>query len=340
MSADTARLTPLATTRVEDFPADLAWAPDSSGLVVAGGEGGLYRVARDGAATLFGRHDPGIMAVAWQPAGTWLATTGQDGSLRLWDMAGGEAQSRIVHRGTHWPAGLAWRNDGQRLACGVARDLHVIDAAGEPQLKLAHPAPVSHLAWRGRDEIIAAGHGTLFVDRTDRGGSVEQFALEGSPLTLALSPDGKVVANGLADGTVAFRYLNSRKRSRMSGYEGKVEQTVWSTNSRLLATSSSGSSSIVAWDFGGRGPEGSEPLQLEGHEERIESLAWQCGGVHLASVGRDWRVVLWRPGPGRRKPLDTQLLDGPAVLARWSPDGQRLAVALADGAVRTYTLTA
>ncbi len=56
--------------------------------------------------------------------------------------------------------------------------------------------------------------------------------VEGTPLTLALSPDLKVAANGLADGTINFRYINNRKRSRMSGYEGKVDQTSWSSNSR------------------------------------------------------------------------------------------------------------
>ena len=65
--------------------------------------------------------------------------------------------------------------------------------------------------WRGRNELIAAGNGALFVDNVD-GGVVEQFVLEGTPQTLALSPDLKVVANGLADGSINFRNLNSRKR--------------------------------------------------------------------------------------------------------------------------------
>jgi WD40 repeat protein len=167
---------------------------------------------------------------------------------------------------------------------------------------------------------------------------VEQFVLEGTPLTLALSPDMKIAASGLADGTVNFRYLNNRKRSRMSGYEGKVEQTAWSANSRYLATASSGASSIVVWDFGGKGPEGSEPLQLNAHEERIESLAWQASGAMLASAGRDWRVVLWRPAPNSRAALDIQLLDGPACGACWSPDGRHLAVVQASGRIRIFQL--
>jgi Tol biopolymer transport system component len=58
----------------------------------------------------------------------------------------------------------------------------------------------------------------------------------------------------------------------------------------------------------------------------------------LATAGKDWRLVLWKPGPGSRKPLDIQLLDGPAGVIGWSPDGKRLAVAQTSGAVRIVSL--
>jgi WD40 repeat protein len=188
--------------------------------------------------------------------------------------------------------------------------------------------------------LVAVGIGALFLDRIDGGGQVQQFALEGTPLTLSLSPDMKIAANGLADGTVNFRYLNLNRRSRMSGYEGKVDQTTWSANSRLLATASSGAGSIVVWDFGGKGPEGSGPLQLQAHDERIDALAWQPGGPHLVSAARDWKLVLWKPGPGSKRPLDAQRLQDNPALARWSPDGKWLAVAEVGGRVWSYRLNA
>jgi len=124
----------------------------------------------------------------------------------------------------------------------------------------------------------------------------------------------------------------------MSGYEGKVHATAWSANSRYLATASTGATGIVVWDFSGRGPEGSEPLQLQAHEERIESLAWQGIGPLLASAGRDWRVVLWKPGAASRAAQDIQLLDGPAGMTCWSPDGKRLAVSQPSGKLRIFSL--
>jgi WD40 repeat protein len=155
---------------------------------------------------------------------------------------------------------------------------------------------------------------------------------------MALSPDLKIVANGLSDGTINFRYLNLRKRSRMSGYEGKVAPLAWSANSRYLASASTGASSVVVWDFGGKGPEGSEPQQYAAHDQRIESLAWQPRGVLLASAGRDCRAALWRTGQQNRKPLDVQLLDGPAGMMCWSPDGKWLAVSQESGTIRFFSL--
>jgi len=339
MSPQNARLAAVATAAVEDFPVAMAWAPDGRSLVVGGGEGRLCLVGIDGTVQQLGEHAPGVLELAWQPKGAMLASSGQDGAVRLWQTADPQGGSRVLQQSMRWPAGLAWRADGKQLAFASGKDLLLFDADGQLSRTLAgHGAALSHVLWRGRDALLAAGNGALFVDRVDNG-EIEQLVLEGTPLTLALSPDLKIAANGLADGTVNFRYLNSRKRSRMSGYAGKVDQTAWSANSRWLATASTGASSIVVWDFSGKGPEGSEPLQLEAHEERISSLVCQSNGPLLASAGRDWRVALWRPGPGSRTALDIQLLDGPAALAAFSPDGRVLAVAQTSGKLRFFAVS-
>lgn len=340
MSLPAQRLAAGASAAVEDFPVAMEWAADGSQVVIGGGEGRIFGVTPEkGLATLLGEHAPGVLQLAWQPRGTRFVSSGQDGGVRLWDGAGG-GPAQVVHRSTRWPAGLACRADGMQFAFASGKDVLIRDSAGGPLRTIAgHGTPLSQLLWRGRDEIIAAGNGVLCVDRVDTG-EITEYELEGVPATLALSPDLKVAASGLTDGTINFRYLNSRKRSRMSGYEGKVEQTAWSANSRYLATASSGAAGIVVWDFAGKGPEGSEPLQLTLHEDRIEALAWQPAGPLLASTGRDWRVVLWRPGPGSRQALDIQLLDGPAGMMCWSPDGRLLAVAQTSGRIRFFSLSA
>ncbi len=327
----------MATAGVEDFPVDLAWSADSTSFVVAGGEGSLTKIScKDGVQADFGRHDPGALAVAVAAArGGEVITTGQDGTVKLWSPDG---QAKTVHRGTAWPVSPVWRADGLHWAIAVGKEIRIHAAGGALSRVIpGHSATLSQLCWRGQDELLAVGHNALFVANVNSGES-KTFVLEGTPQTLALSPDKKIAATGLADGTINFRYLNNQKRSRMSGYEGKVDQTAWSANSRFLATSATGSSTIVIWDFSSKGPEGSAPQEWNGHEGRIACLAAAPDSPWLASVGKDCRLMLWRMTPGTRAAVDVLLLESAAELARWSPDGKSLAVATENGRIRTYSL--
>ena len=344
MSRSTATLSAGAQVLLDDYPADLCWSPDGRYVVVAGGEGHLQRVSAEDASVLaLGSHEPGLLAVSWQPGGKVLATSGQDGSVRLWDgLATTTTEGRVVHRGMAWPLGLSFDPRGKRLAFAVGRTVHLLDVEGTPVGTLGpHAVQLSQLAWRNADELLVAGNGALFTDRISPELRSTQHLLDGGPLVLVISADGRIAATGQQDGQVNFRFLATQKRSRMSGYDGKVTQATWSANSRWLATAATGSGEIVVWDFSGKGPEGTEPLQLKAHQERVESLAFAPVGPWLASGGRDWRLGLWRPGPsqhGADEPVDMHLLDGPVGLLRWSRDGRRLAVAQADGRLRFYSL--
>lgn len=348
MTGPAAVLTPGASAQLDDYPIDLAWSADGRHLLVAGGEGRLHRVESANAAVLLlGVQEPGLLSAVWQPGGRLVATAGQDGTVRIWEaMADAASSGRVVHRGRHWPMGLAFEPRGKAVAFASGREVRVIGADGAVMHSLeGHDCNLTHLAWRNTGELLVAGNGALFIDRLEPEPSIIRHGLDGAPLTLAISPDGRIAATGMQDGTVMFRILTAQKKSRMSGYDGKVIQTAWSANSRYLATAASGNNVIIVWDFGGKGPEGSDPLQLQSHSDRIESLAFQPAGPYLASGSRDWRVVLWRPGPAGRgaaavTPIDVQLLDGPVSLLRWSRDGRQLAVAQASGRVQFFGLKA
>ena len=345
MNAAAAALTAGPQVLLDDFPVDLAWSPDGRHVLVAGGEGRLHRVATDDAnATLRGEQAPGLLSVAWQPGGKVVATAGQDGAVRLWDALSDDA-GRVLHRGLQWPAGLGFEPKGKALAFATGKLLRVFGSDGTALAELGgHDTTLAQVAWRSSQELVASGNVALFVDRIAPDTQIVRHTLDGAPLSLAVSPDGRIAANGLQDGMVGFRYLIAQKRSRMSGYDGKVPHVAWSANSRYLATAATGVHELIVWDFSGKGPEGSEPMTLRAHTDRIESIAYAPAGAWLASGGRDGRLVLWRPGPAARgavtdQPFDIQTLDAPIALLRWSRDGQRLAVAQADGRLRFYALS-
>jgi WD40 repeat protein len=346
LSAPVAKLVPGAVAGLADYPVDAAWTTDGR-LLVGGGEGDLSIVdSSSGELRSIGRHEPGVLSVAVLADDVGAISTGQDGSVRRWAPGdGSEGKGTLVHRGMGWPQSLCLSQDRRAFAFAQGRSIRVHDSQGA-LLRVFDDIGrgASLLAWRGRlNEIAAAGQTQAWLCEIGDG-KVTQIDLEGGPVTLAYSPDGRILATGLQDGVVSFRYVATQKKSRMSGYDGKVTHTAWSANSRYLATASSGASTVVIWDFGGKGPEGSTPQQLGTHTDRIEALAFQPNGKLLATAGRDWRLALWHPGPQYRaaadgslpQAMDVLLLKEAPVLLRWSPDGSKLAALQAGGAVAFY----
>lgn len=346
MSPPASRLVAGASATLADYPVDAAWTAKGE-LLVGGGEGDLTLVeASSGATRTIGRHDPGVLNVAVVAGDVAVISSGQDGSVRRWAPGdGSDGKGTILHRDKGWPQSLSVSHDGRAVAWAQGRSVRVHDAAGAP-LRVFEDLgrSASLLAWRGRmNELAAAGQTHAWLCEIANG-KVMELDLEGGPVTLAYSPDGRILVAGLQDGVVSFRYVATQKKSRMSGYEGKVTHTAWSANSRYLASAASGASTIVVWDFGGKGPEGSTPLQLGTHTDRIEALAFQPGGKLLATAGRDGRLALWHPGPQYRQAsdgtlpqaMDVHLLKGTPALLRWSTDGTRLAVVQTDGRVDFY----
>lgn len=326
----------------DDYPVDLAWLSPQR-LVVGGGEGRLAAIdAGTGELQALGEHAPGLLRLAPLAAGAFV-TTGQDGSVRRWAADGAV---RTLHRGTSWVEALAVAGDGARFAFAAGKTLQVHAADGELMRSFhALPRAPSLAAWRGRFAEVALAAGTqAWLCELDSG-RVTQIDLEGGAVTLAFSPDGRVLATGLQDGVVSFRNVATQKKSRMSGYDGKVTHTSWSANGRYLATAASGASTTVVWDFSGKGPEGSTPLQLGTHTDRLEAVEFQPGDKALATAARDGRLALWWPSPAYRvtregaplpQALDVQSIDGVPALLRWSPDGRRIALACTDGRIALF----
>jgi len=342
----TAVLNERAAVSLETYVVDMAWSPDGAALAVAGGEGAVMLVegiAEKPRHRVLGEHTMGAIAVAWKPGGSVLASSGQDSTVVVWDAAaapGGESAVRARLRpGSAWTDHIAWSPDGNLLATATGKVLSLWDEKGE-RVHQSEPLPstIAALAWdrTGRD-VATAVQGGVFVHRIEPPRfSVRRYTWPAACLTAAYSPNGRVLATGTQDGTVHFWNLATGKDSQMRGYANKVTLTEWSANSRYLATAAG--NDVVVWDFGGKGPEGTQPLELQGHTERVTALAFQSNGVCLASAGRDWRISLWQPGK-ERVAVDAHLTSGEITALRWSLDGRVLAAGDAKGTVRLYELT-
>ena len=335
-------LEPRASAQFEDYVVDLAWSSDGGQLAVAGGEG---KVALADAApdkfslNLIGEHLLGALALAWQPRARRFATAGQDGAVALWDAAAARELKR-------WkPAmgavqALAYAPNGEQLATAAGKSVTLWSAEGE-KIHAFAPAASTAVALafdKPGTDIGVALNGEIAVHRVEKSRyETRRYKWPSACLTVNFSGNGRFLASGMADGTLHFWNRSTGKDSQMRGYDGKVQLVAWGDNSKYLASCTG--NELVLWDFSGRGPEGTKPVVLSGHTDRVESLAWQPGGEHLVSGGRDWRLTLWRPGKAR-EPIDVQMTDAEISALRWAPDGKHLAVGEKQGRVTLFEVVA
>jgi WD40 repeat protein len=334
-------LEPRGTLSFDDYVADCAWSPDGMQLAVAGGEGkiGVAAVSDTFALRSIGTHLLGTLAVAWQPRAQCFATSGQDGGIALWDAAAGTQLKRWKPAVAATQA-LAWSPDGQVLATAAGKVVSLWSASGDKVHAFAPAASTAvALAFdRPGSDIGVALNGEIAVHRVEKSRyETRRYKWPAACLTVNFSGNGRFLASGMADGSLHFWNRSTGKDSQMRGYDGKVQLVGWSDNSRYLA--SSAGNDVVLWDFSGRGPEGTKPIVLSGHTDRVESFHWQPGGEHLATGGRDWRLSLWRPAKAGQ-PVDVQMVDAEISAVRWSPDGKRLAVGEKQGRLTIFDLVA
>jgi WD40 repeat protein len=208
--------------------------------------------------------------------------------------------------------------------------VHAFAAASSTAVALAFDKP-------GTDLGVAL-NGEIAVHRIEKSRyETRRYKWPAPCLTVNFSGNGRFLASGMADGSLHFWNRSTGKDSQMRGYDGRVQLVGWSDNSRYLATSAG--NEVVLWDFSGRGPEGTRPVVLNGHTERVDCFAWQPGGEHLVSGGRDWRLNLWRPGKSAQA-IDVQMTDSEISVVRWSADGKRVAVGEKQGRVSIFDLVA
>jgi WD40 repeat protein len=340
MSARGSRLERRLRLDLGDFPVDAAWSPDGAQLLLALGEGGLALIdlkAAEPASAEIGRHAGGTLAVSWQPAGPLFATSGQDGRVLLWD-ARTRASRELLQREL-WTEHLAFAGNGKWLAAASGRELKVFDSQGAERASFAdHPGVINAIAWRPKPVNIAAlSQGGARVHSIEPAVQTLELDWSAACLTASWSPDGRILASGLQENAVHYWNLATQKQSEMKGYAGKVTLTSFGANNRQLATAAG--DLIVVWNVGGEGPEGTAPLQLKSHSERITQLAFQPEGACLVSGARDRRILLWQPALGT-EPLDADLLGDEVALLRWSRDGQRLLAGDRAGVLSVYALVA
>jgi WD40 repeat protein len=279
----------------------VAFLPGGRELAVAGRDTGVGlwsldrarpagRLPGQGEGNLSGHARP-VRHLAVSRDGQWLATGGEDGTLRLWERTTGKVRHDL--RAPGMPG-----------------------AHGEQVTALAFSPDGVLLASAGMDEVVRVWEVATGKLVTTYTGHDERV------LCVTFGPDGKAIASGGEDGKV--RLWDSRTGQPLGPpleHPEPVNVVRFQPGGNLLATGCE-DPLIRLWDpFGGR-----LVRTLAGHEEAVRDLAFQPDGRQLASAGWDRQLKVWDVAGGTVVASLGGHEEGLTALA-YSPDGALLASA-------------
>jgi WD40 repeat protein len=289
-------------------------------------------IARLGSTRL--RH--ACIALAWAPDGKTFVSSGQDGTLRVWDAVGGKEIRRFTGQGGVFLNAVAYLPDGKCLvAVGIDGSIRVLDVGSGREaheartLWQAERVPVAALAYRPDDgTALTLGLGaTLHAWDLTTGKLVRQINSQPKQTTItpqALSPDGRRYAAWTPDDVLTVWDADGKELFHAPTQFQSVDGLVFSADGKTLAVSSGAASQVALWDVdAGKELRRLEEVRVPGH-----ALAFSPDGKRLAGKGADGAVHVWATASGKdlhrfelppRTPIGWPLA--------FSPDGKTLAVA-------------
>lgn len=320
----------------DEYPTAVAFSPDGGLCAVGTSSGELYALDPSTGRLRFRSHANARGVLAVDVSERLIASSGQNGKTALFDHQGNRRGE--LPGNSAWVEHVAFSPDGRKVATASGKFVRIWNEDGTPHLETqAHASTVTALQWNRRGtEVATTCYGGAYIWKVESGANPRHLPFKGSLVSLAWSPNEHVVACGSQDCSVHFWRLKSGHDSEMTGYPFKPKALAWDSNSSMLATG--GDAGICVWDFGGKGPEGTAPIQLDAHKAQVIALAFNPRKGILASGAQDMGIILWEPRKGT-DPLAFGFVNDSIEALVWNPRTNQVVTADASGAVTAWSFS-
>lgn len=253
-------------------------------------------------------HSQAVKSVAFSPDGKILATASDDKTIKLWQIETLEEICTLLGH-SHAVKSVAFSPDGEILASGSwdkTIKLWDVNTGTEICTITGHQLQVNSVAFSPQGKLLASAS----YDRTIRLWQIP--ALESSHkefqnrpcysllgtlsghawavLTVAFSPDGKILATGSDDNTIKLWEVNTGQLiCTLVGHSWSVVAVAFTADGGTLLSASC-DKTVKLW----RVSTAEEVVTLSGHVDSVSAVAVSKVRQLIASGSRDKTIKLWQ----------------------------------------------
>ena len=319
----------------------LAYSPDGSTLALPMGrdttkvnlvnplEGEFIRAIDTG--------NQDVADAEFSPDGTQLLTAGEDARVSLYDAATGKLLKSFSEH--QFPiSGICWTVEGKGfISCDVAGYVRITNIEpNEDDAIVQKSLPSMGVCVRDSDGVIAAIDGRDVIIRDAQGKELRSFngGHDNYAQSLALSPDGRLLAVGRIDGVVGLWEVDSGKLiHELEKHTDTVVSLVFTNDGTKLVSGARDSQAIV-WDVG----TGKLIWSLEGHSSSVYGLDVSPDGNLIASACWDKLLFLWDAKTGEKVQqakfgdlYNQRFLSKKFKSIKFSPDSRQILAGVSSG---------
>ena len=257
----------------------------------------IQNIMTDQNITMFDANDEYVHIAEFSPDTSMLATVGNSGEIRIWDVATGKLDTTIIGH-TRAVTSVAMLSDGTTL----------VTANRDQPMQL----------W---DTLTTKNKRTIQGARPPY-----------SVSAVAYSPDETILASGTYEDVMLWNTDTLEKTATLKGHRGQMTNVVFSPDGRTLAAFGMYDKTIQLWNVTTK----EEKFKLNGHAEKIFSLAFSPDGTLIAtaetlSSQEEHAIRLWDAKTGKNIATFANIVNArsgrqlPVMAVAFSPDGKVVA---------------
>jgi Tol biopolymer transport system component len=270
-------------------------------------------------------HEGPVWSVDWSPTSNQVASGGEDGTVRIWDVNTG-AQLQVI-QGVGSVASLEWSPDGSKIAYA--------SEGGPIQIVSAPGSKIAFASYRdGNYEIYS-----MNADGSSPTRLTNNTAWDNQP---NWSPDRSKIAFATdRDGNLEIYSMNANGSNliRLTNYGAADNYPVWSPNGSKISFTSNRDGNLEIYSMNANG---SGLTRLTNNAAADGGPSWSADGTKIAfTTNRNGNFEIYTMNADGSSPTRVTNNSADDFGTAWSPDGTKILFASnRDGNFEVYVMNA